>query len=91
MFRDGLSVQEVAGRMRLKPTTIYEHLADFIRDHRPPSIERWVDPGTYDRVAGALRDDGHGRLKPVFDRLGGDVSYDIIRLVARHREAVASE
>ena len=53
----------------------------------PRPIDRWVDSESYRRLCEAAdRKDGV-RLKPIFDRLGGAVPYETIRLVLAHQKA----
>ncbi len=84
LFARGLTVAEAAVESGLAPSTVSGYLAEWIRDTRPPSIDPWVDPGVQDQVREALEAVGIGRLKPVFEELGGAVPYEQIRVVVAY-------
>ena len=48
------------------------------------SVDAWVEPSVYRRVEDAAKRVGGQFLKPVFEALNGDVSYEEIRVVVRH-------
>ncbi|MFO0810438.1 MAG: RecQ family ATP-dependent DNA helicase [Gemmataceae bacterium] len=80
-FRAGKGVSEVAYLTGRAESTIRNYLEAFVAAERPASIDRWVEPAVQVKVTAAARDHGWGRLKPLFDALGGAASYDDIRLV----------
>jgi len=80
-FRQGLSVQQVAQQMSRAPTTVYGYLAEFIRHEKITDPSPWVDATTARRVAQAAQQVGTERLKPIFERLDGQISYEQIRIV----------
>ena len=85
MFAAGASVEEVMAATSRARSTTSGYLAEFIEQERPESIAPWVDDATYARVAGAITElDATTRMKPVFEHLGGEVPYDLIRLVFAH-------
>jgi ATP-dependent DNA helicase RecQ len=88
MFRKGASIETVMQALGRARSTTSEYLAEFIVQAAPASIEAWVDRQTYARVAEAVRQVGSTPLKPIFEKLDGQVPYDTIRLVARHLETV---
>ncbi len=79
-FRQGLSVEEVARRMERAVSTARGYLVEFIRHEKRTDPSPWVDAATVQRVAGAAEIVGGERLKPIFDALGGSVSYEEIRI-----------
>ncbi|MCE9635422.1 MAG: DNA helicase RecQ [Planctomycetes bacterium] len=84
LFRRGASIADVATEMDRAPSTVTHYLDEFIRNERPASISAWVSPTDETRVAAALRHSEDGRLAPVYEALGGEVAYDIIRIVSAH-------
>jgi hypothetical protein len=42
----------------------------------------WIDAALACRIEDAIEGVGLGRLKPIYDHFGGEVSYDDIRIVA---------
>jgi ATP-dependent DNA helicase RecQ len=81
LFRQGLSVEQVAQRLARAPSTVRGYLCLFIQQERITDPSPWVDPVTARRVADAAGQVGTERLKPIFDLLGGQVGYDQIRIV----------
>jgi ATP-dependent DNA helicase RecQ len=79
-FRQGLSVEDVARRMERAVSTARGYLVEFIRHEKRTDPSPWVDAATVQRVAGAAESVGGERLKPIFDALGGSVSYEEIRV-----------
>lgn len=83
LFRHGMDAEAIATERGLKSTTIYNHLANGIeRDeielakvvplaHKQLEIIRFT----------IEQHDGGKRLKPVFDALEGEYSYEILRCV----------
>ena len=91
LFKAGKSVEEVAERLELAPRTAFAHLADYILQEKPASIERWVDAETYGAVAAAAGEVGTALLRPIFDRLEGKIGYEQIRLVVNHMDVMGEE
>jgi ATP-dependent DNA helicase RecQ len=81
LFREGLSLAEVATRMGRAPATVNGYLADYLRHERVTDPSPWVEPTIVARIEEAAGEVGSERLKPVFELLGGDVDYDAIRVV----------
>jgi ATP-dependent DNA helicase RecQ len=52
-----------------------------VRPEKPESIFPWVPEDGCERVAAAAEIHGTARMKPVFQELNGEVSYDHIRVV----------
>jgi ATP-dependent DNA helicase RecQ len=89
LFAGGASVERVAAETGRAISTTWQYLEQFVAEQRPRQVSTWVDGATYARVADALRATDEALLKPVFEQLGGQVPYEIIRVVARHLEATA--
>jgi ATP-dependent DNA helicase RecQ len=88
LFRKGASIETVMQSLGRAHGTTSQYLAEFIMQTSPASIEAWVDAATYARVAEAVRIVGAAPLKPIFEKLDGQIPYDTIRIVARHLETV---
>jgi ATP-dependent DNA helicase RecQ len=69
------------GRAR---STISGYLADYIVERKPGSVDAWVTPDVYRRVAKVAAEVGSDLMRPVYEALNGEVSYDDIRIVMRH-------
>ena len=81
MFRAGRPVDEVARATDRAPSTIHGYLESFIREETPASVEPWIDVSLLERVSAALHTSEDGRMRPIFDALGGDVPFEVIRIV----------
>jgi ATP-dependent DNA helicase RecQ len=81
LFDEGLSVEQVAERMGRAVSTTYGYLDSYIRQRRMIDASRWIPREEVTRIEAAIAKANTPRLKPVFDALGGEVSYEWIRIV----------
>jgi ATP-dependent DNA helicase RecQ len=81
-FRRGASIEEVMQEMKRARSTVLGYLHDYLRYERVTDPAPWIDAAVIRRVEDAIEAVGRGRLKPIFERLGGEVTYDDIRIVA---------
>jgi ATP-dependent DNA helicase RecQ len=81
LFREGLSVQEVAQKLGRALSTTYGYLMFYIDEHKITDPTPWVDAATVERITQAIDQVGVERLKPIFDALEGTVPYEQIRIV----------
>jgi ATP-dependent DNA helicase RecQ len=84
LFRDGAAIEDVIHQTGRARTTILDYLADYIRQEKPASVDTWVAPDQYQRIAAAIKEHGSARLKPIFIALDEKVPYDEIRVVVAH-------
>src|SRR6185312_16891709 len=70
MYRQGLSVEEIARARNLTQGTIMGYLCEFVEAGEIVDIERLVSPGHYDIIADAFRQLGGDTLRPIKDLLG---------------------
>ncbi len=83
MFERGAPVEEVMQTLARARSTTTAYLVAYVTSHKPAAIDPWIDPHTERAVAGAAAELGSS-LTPIFQRLGGRVSYDDIRVVLAH-------
>ncbi len=86
LFRQGLSVAEIADQRQLKPTTIEAHLADLIECGEAIELDALVSPerqAVIEKALGKFAD--QLALKPAYDYLAGAYSYGELRLVRAHQ------
>ena len=83
LFRLGMDVEAIAAQRGLKATTIYNHLAKGIeRDEIPLDKVVPLQQQKLEAIRFAIEQyDGGKRLKPVFDALEGEFSYEVLRCV----------
>jgi len=92
MLRAGATVATVAAKTGRAPTTVENYLVDLIDEDAVGDPSRWVDSETARQVEMAADEDGTGRLRPIFEALGGRVPYWQIKVAlacARVREKSA--
>jgi ATP-dependent DNA helicase RecQ len=88
MFARGASIEEVSSQTQRAISTTHEYLAEWIAQTRPASVSPWVDDRTYAMIVDAAAKLNAFRYRPIFDHFGGSVSYDQIRVVIAHKQAL---
>ncbi len=81
LYRQGLSIDEIASKRNLKSNTILSHLIELVESGEAIDIDRLVQPEHYVVIVDALHQVGDDFLKPVKEFLGDEYSYEEIRLV----------
>jgi ATP-dependent DNA helicase RecQ len=81
-FRRDASIEEVMQRMNRARSTVVQYLVDYLRHEQVMDPEPWLEADVFKRVEAAVEVVGLGGLKPIFEQLGGQVSYDQIRIAA---------
>jgi ATP-dependent DNA helicase RecQ len=84
LFEQERPLEEVVRATGRSAGTVLLYLEDYVGDVRPESVAPWVDDEVYERVAAAASKQEGSLLKPVFEALGGRVSYENIRVVMKH-------
>jgi ATP-dependent DNA helicase RecQ len=84
LFTKGTSVEHVSTTTGRALGTTWGYLAEFIQTRPTQRLDPWIDTKTYRTVAEAVKDLGTAYLQPIFERLGGKVPYEQIRLVVAH-------
>jgi ATP-dependent DNA helicase RecQ len=84
LFDAGKSIEDVARETGRATGTISAYLEGYIDERRPENIDAWVPAKVYERVVAAAGESTDGLLRPVFEALNGEVSYEQIRVVMKH-------
>jgi ATP-dependent DNA helicase RecQ len=84
LFRGRSAIEDVIHQTGRARSTVTDYLAEFILLEKPASIETWIDPELYDRIAVAVGEHGSEKLKPLFIALEEKVPYENIRIVVAH-------
>jgi ATP-dependent DNA helicase RecQ len=84
LFEQHQPLEEVVRATGRSAGTVLSYLEDYVSDVRPESLAPWVDDEVYERVATVASQQQGSLLKPVFEALGGRVSYENIRVVMKH-------
>ncbi len=93
LFEAGLDLASIADRLSRAPSTVLGYLEQYIVARSITNARAWVDPAVIEQVEVAAESNDTGRLRPLFDALHGQISYDQIRLVLacqRNRAAVGA-
>ncbi|AFY60862.1 DNA helicase RecQ [Synechococcus sp. PCC 6312] len=81
LFQRGLYPQDIAKSLEMKVQRVYEHLADGIEAGQIPSIERLVSPERQTMMLKAFDKHGADRLKPIYEELNEQFSYEELRVM----------
>ena len=80
LFRNGASLEEVMRVTARKLSTVTDYLASFIARESPASIEAWVPLATQQRIKVAATKHGMAFLRPIFEELQQQVSFEMIKI-----------
>ena len=83
LYEQGLSIEEIAQQRNIRISTVYGHLAELINTGKPIDLDQIITPEKQQIIRGAIKLLGIEKLKPIWEHLEGNYSYDEIRLVAR--------
>jgi ATP-dependent DNA helicase RecQ len=81
LYKNNLSLREIAGKRGLATSTIATHLETLIIAGEDVSIDKFVAPAKQQRIRTVLGELGMEALTPVKEKLGEEYSYDEIKLV----------
>ena len=84
LFRDGTAIPDAMHQLKLARSTVGDYLTQYILTEKPADISAWVPDDVYQEVAAAAKEVGAEKLKPIYQALNEQVSYDDIRLVLAH-------
>ncbi len=83
-FKGGMSLEDIAKRRSLSPSTIASHIERLILDGRAINMDRLVDPGKRLKIQEFFQSIEGWNLNPVVEHFNGTVSYEEARLVRAH-------
>jgi ATP-dependent DNA helicase RecQ len=81
LYKQRLSIHEIAKKRCLALSTISSHLERLILDGEDISVDSIVDPEKQQHIKQALKELGMQTMSPVKEKLGDKYSYEEIRLV----------
>lgn len=79
LFGEGATLEAVIEQTGRAPSTVAGYLCEFLQEN-PATSTSWLSEETYQRVRDVAMYHDDGRLKPLFDALNGEVSYEEIRI-----------
>jgi len=81
LYKQRLTMHEIAKKRGLALSTISSHLEKLILDGEDVSVDSMVDPEKQQQIIQTLKELGVQALSPVKEKLGDKYSYEEIRLV----------
>lgn len=81
LFEEKVPIAEVAASIERTPSTVSDYLAAWIEQTSARDISPWVSNEVETRVRAAIEKVGAKYMRPIFDELGGEVSYEQIKVV----------
>ncbi|OOP55564.1 MAG: ATP-dependent DNA helicase RecQ [Candidatus Brocadia carolinensis] len=81
LYKQHLTIPEIAQKRGLAVSTIASHLEKLILDGEDISIDGFVTPEKQQHIRGVFEESGLQALSPVKEKLGEGYSYEEIRLV----------
>ncbi len=85
LYRQGLSVTEIAAQRGLVTNTIENHLVECISSGLPVDTSRLVSPENRKQIEEAIEQHGTEMLKPLHEALPETITYNMIRVVVADR------
>ncbi len=86
LWRAGKSIEEIAGERSLNPATIESHLAQAVEAGEDFDPRRFYSEAEESEMRAALDGYDEPALKPVFEQLGGRISYGKLRMFRAFEE-----
>jgi DNA-binding CsgD family transcriptional regulator len=88
LYKEGLSIDQIAERRSLKPSTVAGHLTHYIAKGKL-DVTEFIAAGKVERIGAALAELGLNELAPVKHALGDDCSYSEIAMVRARWATIA--
>ena len=85
LYRQGLSVEDIATRRNCTTRTIEGHLADCLRAGLPVDVSQFVSAADRGQIEKAIAQHGSEKLRPIRDALPDTITYAMIRFVIADR------
>jgi superfamily II DNA helicase RecQ len=85
LYREGLSLEEIARQRRYTRATIESHLVDCVRAGFSVEVSRFVPDTDRALIERAITEHGTKKLKPIHDSLPDSITYNMIRFVIADR------
>jgi ATP-dependent DNA helicase RecQ len=85
LYREGLSLEEIARQRKYTRATIESHLVDCVRAGFSVEVSRFVPDTDRALIERAIAEHGTKKLKPIHDSLPDSITYNMIRFVIADR------
>ena len=90
LLREMRSIDDIATKAGLATSTVLGHLIELMQSELVESIDAWVPLEIQKRVLAAADIVGREKLKPIFEHLQQQVSYDHIKIVLSYERQAAA-
>jgi ATP-dependent DNA helicase RecQ len=81
LYTQGISIEEIAKQRKLTKITVQKHIIRSFQEGNPLNWEEIFDAPTEQKVIEAINEVGMEKLKPIWERLNGEIDYFIIQAV----------
>ncbi len=79
-FKQGFAVDRVALKIERAESTTVQYLVEFIEKNNVDDPFPWVSRDESEQITAAALKSDEEKLKPIYEKLGGKISYDKIRI-----------
>lgn len=79
-FKQGDSIESIAQNINRATCTVYNYLFEYLKQEVITDASPWVDEKTQQKIIRAASASEDGKLKPIYEALNKEVSYDDIRI-----------
>lgn len=89
LFEQGLTVAEAAAQLSRAESTTANYLIDYLQTRKVTDASPWVSEEVFKKIAAVQDAAADGKLRPVFEALGGEIGYNEIKIaltVLRNRQ-----
>lgn len=90
LLREMRPIEEIATKAGLAASTVLGHLTELMQSEIVESIDAWVPMEIQKRVLAAADIVGREKLKPIFEHLQQQVSYEHIKIVLSYERQAAA-
>lgn len=81
LIKEGYDISDIANERNLTEQTIYSHIAYWIEQNEQIDYTKYISKSEIDKIREAYQaDDNPQNLKPLFERLNGEISYGKLRI-----------
>ncbi len=80
LFEKRISIEEIAQSIQRAMSTTYQYLEEYVDWKKVRNPEPWIEHHEFQRVQQALQEFDGNRLKPIYEWLNGEISYEKIRI-----------
>jgi ATP-dependent DNA helicase RecQ len=89
LLADGCTIDEIARRSALQPSTVSSHIEELIRSGVDVDVERLVPDGLVASVSQEIERAPHATLRELRASLGGAIGYPELRIALAHARAIS--